>query len=438
MKILVDENIPLARELFGSLGEAVLVKGREVDERFPGLETFDMLAIRSVTNVTPAVVDRAANCRIIGTATIGTDHIDTAYIEQANRRRKRPITVLWAPGSNADSVADYIWCALLHLTRDDPRPLSSRSLAIIGHGNCGCRVARRAEGFGIKVLRYDPPLAERDASFVSDAFEEAIAADFVTLHVPLTRKGESPYPTHHMIGAGELAMMRPGACLLNSSRGAVVDSAALVRALEEGKLGAVLDVYEGEPQPREELIRLPVLATPHIAGYAIEAKRRGATVIYEQACRLLGTEPQDTVPLLTRGSAPPSGVRVEFTARESPEAAADDAVRQLARVACRIEDTSRELKATLVREGRGQLFDRMRRDYDKDCGRHELAVYRVAIDAAVEAGLREQIARRLRGFGIAAVESDAHFVLVQRRPLPQGSPISRTSLAPTTGRGRDG
>ncbi len=210
MKILVDENIPLARELFGALGEVVLAAGRDVDENMPGLETFDALAIRSVTKVTPALIDRAVRARFIGTATIGTDHIDTAYIEQANAGREAPVTVVSAPGSNADSVADYVFYVLAHMTGRQEKSLTGRSLGIIGHGNCGSRVAKRAAGFGMQVLACDPPLAERDPAFTSAAFEDAIAADFVTCHVPLTKKGETPYPTYHMIGQAELACMKPG------------------------------------------------------------------------------------------------------------------------------------------------------------------------------------------------------------------------------------
>jgi DNA-binding response OmpR family regulator len=154
MKILVDENIPLARELFGPLGEVVMVRGRDVDENTPGLETFDALAIRSVTNVTPALVDRAVRARLIGTATIGTDHIDVAYIARANAARRNPISVVSAPGSNADSVADYVLYALAYLTGQQGEPLSERTLGIIGCGNCGRRVAKRAAGFGMEVLRY--------------------------------------------------------------------------------------------------------------------------------------------------------------------------------------------------------------------------------------------------------------------------------------------
>jgi len=415
MKILVDENIPLARELFGSLGDVTLVSGREVDEHYPGLEELDALAIRSVTEVTPALVDRAVNVKVIGTATIGTDHIDVAYIDGANRSRQNPITVLSAPGSNAESVADHVWFALAALTGERGERLTGRSLGIIGHGNCGSRVARRAEGFGMDVLRYDPPLAERDPSFACDSFEDTIRADFVTLHVPLTREGESRYPTYHMMGATELARMKPSAYLINTSRGAVVDSGALVQAIERGAIaGAVLDVYEGEPEPREELIKLPVLATPHVAGYAIEAKRRGAIVIYEQMCRAFGLEPQDTRPLLMRGFGPPAGLSVEFDAGGPPDAAADAAVRSLLAAVYDIRATSEELKRTLDRPERGAAFDRMRRDFERDYGRHELSVYRVGFDDSVGPELRAGIETRLRGSGCRITEDAPNYILRAR------------------------
>jgi len=413
MKILVDENIPLGRELFGSLGQVTLASGREVDESFPRLERFDVLAIRSVTRVTPALVERAARCRVIGTATIGTDHIDLDCIEEANRRRANPISVFSAPGSNADSVADYVWFALAHLTAARDEPLAGRCLGVIGHGNCGSRVARRAAGFGMRVLRCDPPLAERDPSFASDSLEEALRADFVTLHVPLTRTAESEHPTYHMIGAAELSRLRASAYLLNTSRGAVLDSSALAEALRMRALaGAVLDVYEGEPEAPEPLIRLSDLATPHIAGYAVEGKRRGAIVIYEQTCRALGVRPVQTDGLLARGFDPPRGARVPFDASEGPQQAADRAFRALLKSIYDIDATSRELKGTLGLPGRGELFDAMRRDYESAYGRHELARYRVGFDASVPAELRDRTARRLEGFGMELTGREPHYVLV--------------------------
>jgi erythronate-4-phosphate dehydrogenase len=412
VKILADQNIPLARELFGPLGEVVLAPGREVDADFPGLEEFDAMAIRSVTRVTADLIARAARLKALGTATIGTDHIDMACIERANRSRRRPIAVFSAPGSNADSVADYVLHALAHLTRDSAEALEGRSLGVIGCGNCGSRVARRAEAFGMRVVRCDPPRAEREAEFASAPFEEALAADFVTLHVPLTREGESPYPTHHMVGEAELNLMKPGAVLLNTARGGVVDSDALIEGFEGGSIrDAVLDVFEGEPAPPEELIRLPAIATPHVAGYAVESKRRGAVVIYEQICRALGEEPRETQSLLMRAFEPPSGEPVRFDAGGAPALSADNAVRAFMAATHDIGAVSRELKDTLGSPRRGELFDAMRRDYERRHGRHELSVYRVGFDASVGEGLRGLVERRLRGLGVAVETESPHHVL---------------------------
>jgi len=411
-RILVDRNIPLAEELFGSLGDIMLADGRRIDENWPGLADCDALAIRSVTKVTPALVDAAKKVRFIGTATIGTDHIDLDYIRHENERREVPIHVASAPGSNADSVADHVWFALAWLTRDWERPLSEVSLGIVGHGNCGSRVARRAGGFGMRLLRCDPPLAERDPGFVSVSLDDALAADFVTFHVPLTRPGQSPHPTHHMAGEAELDRMRREAFLINTSRGAVVESNALIAALERrGIAGAVLDVYEGEPEPPEPLIALPLLATPHVAGYAVEAKRRGAIVIYREMCRVFGVEPIETRPLLMRGFEPPEERPVRFDGGGPVALAADRAVRAFLASVYDISATSRELKATLCKPDRGRLFDEMRKNYERDYGRHELSTYTVRLDRSLPPGLREAIAQRLAGFGTRVADSGANYVL---------------------------
>jgi erythronate-4-phosphate dehydrogenase len=412
VRILVDENIPLAAELFGRLGDIVLAPGREVDADYPSLETFDALAIRSVTAVTPGLVDRAANCRFIGTATIGTDHIDAAYIERANARRTAPIAVASAPGSNADSVADHVWHAVCHLASGTDVPLAGRSLGIVGHGNCGSRVARRAAGFGMRVVRHDPPLAAVDPAFTSDPLGETLACDFVTLHVPLTREGQSDHPTYHMIDAAALAALGDDAVLINTSRGAVIDSAALIDALDAGAIGgAVLDVFEGEPEPPPDLLRLPLLVTPHIAGYATEAKRRGAVVVYDAMCRAFGVEPEPSRELLMGGFSPPRGAVIRFGAGGGTDLAADRAVRELMRATCDITATSRELKATLDAPERGAAFDRMRKRYHIDYGRHELSAYRVAIGEGAPADLSDAISRRLEGFGVEVSSGAPHYIL---------------------------
>jgi erythronate-4-phosphate dehydrogenase len=407
MRILLDENIPLGRELFGRLGDVVTVTGSRIDAHFPGLADFDVLAIRSTMDVTPALVDAAPKVRAIATATIGTDHIDQAYIAQVNASRERPIEVISAPGSNAASVADYVLRAILELTGGDARPLSAMTLGVVGCGNCGSRVVHRAEGFGMRIVQYDPPRAEREPEFESADFDEVLAADFVTYHVPLIQAGQSEWPTRHMVDADVLARMRGDAWLFNASRGGVVDSDALIAALQSGDIaGAVLDVFEDEPEPVAELIALSRLATPHIAGYAIEAKRRGAVMIFEAICEVFGIFPMDTVPLLMRGFEPPHGQRLSFDVTGDAERDADEAVRIFLAATHDITATSDELKATLGSEDRGAMFGAMRKNYGRDCGRHEAACFTVSLATDLPG-----VAQRLAGFGTRVIDAGAHFVL---------------------------
>jgi len=412
--ILADENIPHAEELFGRLGEVKLVHGREIGPDFPGLERAEVLAIRSVTKITPELVDRARTLRVVATATIGTDHIDTAYIDEINICREAPISVVSAPGSNADSVADYVFYAIGHLTQRRREPLRGRSMGIVGFGNCGSRVGRRAGAFGMEVRKHDPPLAAKRPDFPSDPIEAALSCDFVTLHVPLTTAEESRHPTLRMIGGGELALMRGGAHLFNTSRGLTVNSNDLIAALKERRLaGAFLDVYEGEPEPDRDLVLLPLLSTPHVAGYAVEGKLRGAIMIYERVCRALGIQPDDTRPLVQ--SELPEGSRsaVSFDAAAPVAVAADNAVRALMKTTYDISGTSAALKATLSGDAaceRGRAFDELRREYARGA-RHEMSVWRVKLGDGIKDPLADEIAQRLAGFGTELSEHDPHYIL---------------------------
>jgi erythronate-4-phosphate dehydrogenase len=419
MDILADENVPFAGDLFGALGSVTLAPGRDITERFPDIGRFDVLVIRSVTRVTGALLAAARRCRLIGSATIGTDHIDTRAVAQAARARGHPLRVISAPGSNADSVADYVWLALAHVTGREGTPLSGRSLGIVGCGNCGSRVARRAEGFGMEVVCCDPPRALREPSFKSAPLAQALRADFVTLHVPLTDLSQSGHPTRHMIGERQLAQMRSTAYLVNSSRGAVVRSSALVSALERRSIaGAVLDVFEGEPEPVARLVELAAITTPHVAGYAAEARRRGAIVVYRETCRTLGVRPAGTDHLLTAGLEAPEGCLVQFGADDDLCRSADAAVRALLGAVHDIGLVSQELKGSLASPDRGALFDQLRKQYGQTHARRELAGYGVALSGALRRDLREAIARRLKGFGVEIRRRGANYVLAPAGSSP--------------------
>lgn len=285
LHILADENIPLVEEAFGKLGAVERVPAQAITAT--KVRPVDVLLVRSVTRVGPALLEGSA-VRFVGSATIGTDHINHEYLAAEG------ISFAHAPASNADSVVDYVVAALIVLARRCAGPLTDRTVGIIGCGNIGSRVGRRLAALGLSVRRNDPLRAEaaeaagRQHDFVSlDTVLDT--ADTITLHVPLTVEGA--HPTYHLIDDDTLDRMQPDMWLVNTSRGSVVDGAALLDALTTGTVGcAVLDVWEHEPTPDEALVRAASLATPHIAGYAFDGKVRGTMMLYEALCGHLGVD----------------------------------------------------------------------------------------------------------------------------------------------------
>lgn len=284
LKIVADENIPCVEAALGDLGTIVRSPGREIGPA--AVEDADVLLVRSVTSVAAPLLDDSP-VRFVGSATIGTDHVDRDYL------RERGIAFAHAPASNADSVADYVVTALCVLADRRGVSLEDRTVGIVGCGNIGRRLARRLPALGMTVLRNDPPRAAAETGPQAPRFVslETVLdrADVLTLHVPFRTKG--PHPTRHLIGEGALGRLDADAWLLNTARGPVVDGEALLGALRRDELGAaVLDVWEGEPTPDPELVRAVDLATPHIAGYAWDGKVRGTTMLYEALCEHLGVE----------------------------------------------------------------------------------------------------------------------------------------------------
>jgi erythronate-4-phosphate dehydrogenase len=214
--------------------------------------------------------------KFVATATIGVDHIDIPYLISNS------IGFASAPGSNAQSVAEYVGTALVHLSHTLGFELDQKVLGIIGVGNVGSRLTKVAEALGMTCLLNDPPRqrAENGGGFVS--LEEGLEnSDIVTLHVPLIESGLDK--TAHMVSAEFINRMKPGAILINSSRGKVVDEQA-VRIHREKLSGLVLDVWAHEPSISCETLDLATIATPHIAGYSFDGKVRGTEMIYEAAC----------------------------------------------------------------------------------------------------------------------------------------------------------
>lgn len=263
----------------------------------------DALVVRNQTRVDEALLRAAPRLRVVGRVGVGLDNLDRAALAA------RGVRVTWAPGTNAVSVAEYVLGALLalyrrfetvsaelHRGRWDRRAATGseaygRVLGVVGLGDIGARVVRRARAFGMEVVATDP--VRFGSSFAVQEYGVPLLpldallarADAVTLHVPLTPA------TRHLIGAAELGRMRPGAVLVNTSRGGLVDEAALADALRGGHLGgAALDVRAQEPPGEDDPLRgLPnVLLTPHIAGVTEASLQRAASHVVEDVLRVLG------------------------------------------------------------------------------------------------------------------------------------------------------
>jgi erythronate-4-phosphate dehydrogenase len=353
MLILTDENIPCAREAFASLGQVVTLPGRAMTKE--AARDAEVLLVRSVTRVGPELLE-GTRVEFVATATIGFDHVDRNYLAT------RGIGFAAAPGSNAQSVAEYVATALLVLESRGKLRLAGSTLGIVGVGNVGSRVARVAQALGMRTLLNDPPRARAEgaAGFVS--LENICAdAEVLTFHVPLTREG--PDPTWHLLDQALLERVRPGAVLLNTSRGGVHDTCALKAARHLGAL--VLDVFEQEPAIDPDLVALADLATPHIAGYSYDGKVAGTRMIFDAVCGFLGRPAK-----WPEGVPPARDLRCQL---DRPDVL--DAVRRTYDIGA--DDARlREVMRSPAPEERARGFDRLRKEYPR---RHEFANWRIEL-----------------------------------------------------------
>lgn len=277
------------------------------EEIFEHVKDKDAILCLLTDKIDAEVMDSAPNLKVISTYSVGFDHID---IEAAT---KRGIYVTHTPGVLTEAVAEFTWTLLLAVTRkilDADRIIRSgewnkpwnpfflvgpelrgKTLGIIGLGRIGRAVARKAVAFDMKVIYYDiyrNEEMEKNLGIEYKPLEEVLKqSDFVSIHVPLTKD------TYHLIGEKELKMMKKDAYLINTARGAVVDTDALVKALKEGWIaGAGLDVFEQEPlPPNHPLTKLPnVVLAPHIASATIEARSKMAELAAKNLIAVLKGE----------------------------------------------------------------------------------------------------------------------------------------------------
>jgi erythronate-4-phosphate dehydrogenase len=282
MKTVVTETVLLGREAFETLGEVVVVPDRQIlPEHLKGA---DALITRSQSKVTPELL-KGSGIRFVGTATAGFEHYDVAGLEG--------LGVGWcaAPGCNADSVADWFTAAMLVLHKNHGVELEGKTLGIIGVGQVGSRIAKRAEALGLRVLLNDPPRAAREGSAGFYDLEPLLTeSDIISLHVPLIK--EKPWPTLYMADCRFFEQMRRGSVFINAARGPVLDTDALLLAKERGIVAhVVLDVWDPEPAIRADILKAATIGTPHIAGHSFEGKLNGTIQVYREACHFFEVAP---------------------------------------------------------------------------------------------------------------------------------------------------
>ncbi len=377
MKIIADENIPFVAECFSSIGEVETVPGREIT---PGVVAdADVLLVRSIT---PVGADLLADSKVrfVGTATIGFDHIDIEYLS------RNKIGFASAPGSNANSAAEYVVAALLNIAKLHSIDLEGKSIGIIGVGNVGGRVAKKASALGMKLFLNDPPLQRQTGDTKYLPIENLFDCDFVTLHTPLTFEGEDK--TFHLADDKFFKSLKKGCIFINASRGGVVDSSALKTAIEESRLQAtVLDVWENEPNIDVELFEMVDIGTPHIAGYSLDGKIAGMIMIYKATCEYFELEVKfDIDSFLPVPAIPELKINTQSVSEQDAllgvvekiyDIKADDV-----RLRRMLEESAKE---------RGKYFDSLRRNYPV---RREFQNTRIIVEDK-----NSSLARKLKGIG---------------------------------------
>lgn len=279
MNLIVDENIALAQQAFSDFGNVKFIDGRSLTNS--DVKDADILIIRSVTKVDKHLLQNS-KIKFVGTATIGTDHIDLNYLKTKN------ISFADAKGCNADSVAEYVFTALLKIAYEKNISLREKTIGVVGIGNIGSRVVRLAKSLGLKVLKNDPPLEKQGIGKNYVSLQEILKADIITLHVPLTLDGLDK--TFHLLNENNLKEIKKDVIILNTSRGAVIDNSSLFNETIRKGFSLILDVWEDEPLINLDLLAKSRIATAHIAGYSLEGKVNGTKMIYDALCRFTNTK----------------------------------------------------------------------------------------------------------------------------------------------------
>ncbi len=361
MNILADSNILYAKEAFSEIGDVTVVEGRDITR--DRLENIDILLVRSITRVNRQLLENT-RVKFVASATIGTDHVDLDFLREHN------IGFAHAPGSNANSVAEYVISALVHLSKKNGLVLSNLTLGIIGVGNIGSRVYTLAQALGMKCLLNDPPKKAMTKSDIYLPLSTVLAgSDIITLHVPIVTTGADA--TYRMANDGFFLAMKKKAMFINTSRGDVVDENSL-RLARQNLSAVALDVWSNEPSPYPATIAACDIATPHIAGYSFAGKAAGTKMVFNAVCAYFFMEKIWHIP---GQSADHKRIVIDKKVNYDHVSAAVEA-------AYLIMDDDSRFRMILDKDGdkKAEFFDNLRRNYPK---RLEFSNYMVTMPKEV-------------------------------------------------------
>jgi erythronate-4-phosphate dehydrogenase len=340
LQIFCDQNIPLAKEHFESWAKITFFDGRQLQNK--DLMDVDILLVRSVTKVNSQLLE-GTSVQTVGSATAGINHIDQNYLKSKN------IFFCHAPGSNSWSVADHMLACISQFIIDQ-KLKSGAKIGVIAHGNVGSKVSTRLAALGFEIVDYDPPLAEINTNFKSQAKDELFSCDLLSFHTPLTQSGN--HPTENFLDESFFDSCKDGTLFCNTSRGEIVVEEALIKAHQSGKVShLVMDVFEDEPNINPYWLQNTAFCTPHIAGYSYTGKIRGTRMLAEQITSHLHIE--YTAPN-TQQDAP----IIEWLANES--------IWEFILKGHNVQgDHQRLIQACSTVESAHQIFDNLRKSYPK-------------------------------------------------------------------------
>jgi erythronate-4-phosphate dehydrogenase len=296
MKLLIDDAVFAQQEIFSDFGQIITLPGRDINR--DAARDCDVLIVRSRTQVTKDLL-QGSRVMFVGSTVVGLDHIDKSYLKQNN------IAFASAQGCNANSVAEYVISALANLAVDYDFDLAEKTLGIIGVGNVGTRLNTLAKQLGMTTLLNDPPRQDRESNNDFVELNEALSADIVSFHTPLTFTGA--HPSHNLLAQHNFDLIGTDTIIINAARGGIIEEAIWQKTQTKAN---VIDCWEDEPYINPLLQQSAYWATPHIAGHSVDAKFMGSYMIYQALCKFTNTDANDAIANLVQ---PPQVAIKQYT-----------------------------------------------------------------------------------------------------------------------------